>query len=102
MRRDEEGKGQERVWKVKGGGFVTRSKNAGADAGIRYQESDQRFSTSSSGLLGLLLFFRAGRPITWALTLSSDRCSAAPPPVTPTLPPFFPTLPDDALLRNQS
>jgi hypothetical protein len=28
------------VWRVKGG-FVTRTKNAGADAGIRYQESDE-------------------------------------------------------------
>jgi len=25
-----------------GGGFVTRTKNAGADAGIRYQESDEK------------------------------------------------------------
>jgi len=61
MRRDEEGKGKERVWRVEGegGGFVTRTKNAdagaGADAGIRYQESesDETFSTSSPGLLVL-------------------------------------------------
>jgi hypothetical protein len=43
--------------KGEGGGFVTRTRNAGAgaDAGIRYQESesDERFSTSSSGLLVL-------------------------------------------------